>query len=136
MPFDPLAYRDPRPLPWLIRATGVLNRHVILPRILHVTASDLPAVDAARLRAAVHPGTAAFLAPAHPEFCTDWILDKEIAHRVSPLMAHWASYAVVNAHPLAQRLGLALNLIANTPGGAGRSCALRTGPRSPRRAPP
>ena len=124
MPFDPHAYRDPRPLPWLIRATGVLNRHVILPRVLRLTAVDLPAADDARLRAVVHPAAAAFLAPNHPEFTTDWMLDKELAHRVSPLMAHWASYGIVNVHPLAQRFWLALHLIANAPGGGGRSYSI------------
>jgi len=121
MRFDRLRYRDPRPVPWLIRAAGVFNRHVILPRVLRIARIDLPAADEARLRAAVHPGSAAFLGPNHPEFMTDWMLDKEIAHRVSPYMAHWASWEIVNVHPLAQRFWLALNLIANVPGGGGRA---------------
>lgn len=124
MPFDPHAYHDPRPQPWLIHAAGVLNRHVLLPRLLRIRRVDLPAADAARLRQALNPATAAFVAPNHPEFCTEWLLDKELAHRASPLMAHWASYGIVNAHPLARRLWLALNLIANAPGGGGRAYSI------------
>jgi hypothetical protein len=124
MTFDRLQYRDPRPAARLILAAGTVNRHVILPRVLRIARVDLPAADEARLRASVNPATAAFIGPNHPEFTTDWMLDKEIAHRVSPFMAHWASYDIVNIHPLAQRFWLALNLIANVPGGGGRAYSL------------
>jgi hypothetical protein len=122
--FDRLAYRDPRPAPPVIHLLGAFNRHLLLPGVLRLRSFDLPAPDLARLRAAVRPGTAAFLAPNHPEFMTDWMIDKEISRRVSPLMAHWASYEVVNAHPLAQWLWLRNNLIANAPGGGGRVYSL------------
>ncbi len=118
--FDPLVYADPRPWPPLIHAFGIVNRLWVLPHLLRVRRIDLPDADLARLRAAVRPGTAAFIAPNHPEFFTDWMLDKEISRRISPLMAHWASYEVVNASPLTCWLGLRNNLIANVPGGGGR----------------
>jgi hypothetical protein len=123
--FDRLAYREPRPSAPIIHALGWLNRAVILPRVLRLTTFDLPAADLARLRGAVRPGTAAFLAPNHPEFMTDWMIDKEISRRVSPLMAHWASYEVVNVSPAAQWLWLRNNLIANAPGGGGREYSVR-----------
>jgi hypothetical protein len=63
----------------------------------------------------------AFLGPSHPEFFTDWIVDKELSRRVSPLMAHWASYEIVNASPAGRAFWLANNLIANVPGGGGKS---------------
>jgi hypothetical protein len=119
--FDPLAYRSPRPSPWLIHAMGVLNRRAILPGLLRVRAIDFPDEDVRRVRALVRPGAAAFLGPNHPEFTTDWLIDKEISRRVSPLMAHWASYEIVNMHPWAQALWLRNNLIANAPGGSGRA---------------
>jgi hypothetical protein len=56
---------------------------------------------------------------------TDWMLDKEVSRRVSPLMAHWASYEVVNIHPVAQALWLRNNLIANAPGGGGRAYSVK-----------
>ena len=124
-PFDRLAWREPRPSPAIIHALGVLNRHLLLPHVLRLRAFDLPAADLARLKASVRPGTAAFLAPNHPEFMTDWMIDKEISRRVSPLMAHWASYEVVNVHPIAQWLWLRNNLVANVPGGGGRAYSLR-----------
>jgi len=119
--FSPLEYRDPAPAPWLIHALGVLNRFALLPGMLRITGFDLPAEDARRLRAAVNRDTAAFLGPGHPEFLSDWLVDKEISRRVSPLMAHWASYEIVNASPLARAFWLASNLIANVPGGGGKA---------------
>lgn len=123
--FDPRVYRDPAPVPWIIRLLGPVNRHVMLGPLLRLRSFDLPAADLARLRAAVNPGTAAFLGPNHPEFLTDWLVDKEISRRASPLMAHWASYEIVNGSPLAQRFWLANNLIANAPGGDGKAYSVR-----------
>src|SRR5262249_20367136 len=120
-PFSPLEYRDPRPAPWLIHVLGAVNRFAILPGVLKLRRFDLPAADRARLAGAVNRGTAAFLGPVHPEFLTDWMVDKEISRRVSPLMAHWASYEIVNASPPVRAFWLANNLIANVPGGAGKA---------------
>lgn len=123
--FDVRAYREPRPEPWLIRLLGPVNRALMLRGALRLRALELPAADLARLRAAVHPGTAAFLGPNHPEFTTDWLIDKEISCLCSPLMAHWASYEIVNGTPLSQRFWLANNLIANAPGGDGKAYSVR-----------
>ncbi|MBI5711554.1 MAG: hypothetical protein HZC42_14815 [Candidatus Eisenbacteria bacterium] len=118
--FDPREYHDPRPAPALIHALGLLNRFVVLPHVLRLRALDFPSADLARLRAALQPGTAAFLAPVHPEFMTDWMLDKEVSRRAAPLMAHWASYEIVNAGRLQRAFWLRNNLIANAPGGGGK----------------
>jgi hypothetical protein len=123
--FDRRAYCDPRPSAALIQAVGWLNRLLILPQLTRLASFDLPSADLQRLRAAVRPGTAAFLGPNHPEFFTDWMIDKELSSRVSPLMAHWASYEIVNVNPLAQWLWLRNNLIANVPGGGGRDYSIR-----------
>ncbi len=123
--FDPRIYREPAPQAWLIRLLGPVNRHLMLGPVLGLRRFDLPGADLARLRAAVNPGTAAFLGPNHPEFLTDWLVDKEISRRVSPLMAHWASYEIVNGSPLSQRFWLANNLIANAPGGEGKAYSVR-----------
>ncbi len=100
---------------------SVINRHVILGALMKLRGLDLPAADLARLRTAVNPGTVAFVGPAHPEFLTDWMVDKELSSRVSPLMAHWASYEIVNASPSVRAFWLANNLIANVPGGGGKA---------------
>src|SRR5262247_2779377 len=104
--FDPLTYRDPRPQPWLIHALGPFNRWFILRGALNLARIEFPAADRARLRAAVNRDTVAFLGPHHPEFMTDWMLDKEISRLVSPLMAHWASWEIVNLSPPVQRFFL------------------------------
>jgi hypothetical protein len=119
--FRPLEYRDPKPAPWLIHALGVLNRFALLPGLLRITRFDLPAVDERRLRTAVNPDTAAFLGPNHPEFLTDWLVDKELSRRVAPLMAHWAAYEIVNGSPGTRAFWLANNLVANVPGGGGKA---------------
>jgi hypothetical protein len=123
--FDPRAYRAPRPSPALVYVVGWLNRLVLLPHVVRLERFDLPAPDLARLRAAVQPGTAAFLGPNHAEFTADWLIDKEVSFRVSPLMAHWAAREIVNVSPLAQWLSLRNNLIANVPGGGGRDYSVR-----------
>lgn len=123
--FDRRAWREPCPSPALIRVVGWLNRAVVLPHLVRLRRVDLPDADLARLRGAVRPGTAAFLGPNHPEFFTDWMIDKELSARVSPLMAHWASYEIVNVNPAAQWLWLRNNLIANVPGGGGRGYSIR-----------
>lgn len=122
--FDPRAYVPPRPVPGLIHAMTPVAR-AVLHGPMKLRTIDLPAADLARLRAAVNPATAAFVGPNHPEFTTDWMIDKELSARLSPLMAHWASYEIVNASPLAQRFWLANHLIANAPGGDGRVYSVR-----------
>ena len=114
-------YHDPAPQPWLIHLLGVVNRFFILRGLMKIRNFDLPAEDLGRLRTAVTPESAAFLGPNHPEFLTDWMIDKELSRRLSPLMAHWASYEIVNASPAASAFWLANNLIANVPGGGGRA---------------
>ena len=123
--FDRRAWREPCPSPALIGALGWVNRALVLPHLVRLRRFDLPAADLARLRAAVRPGAAAFLGPNHPEFFTDWMIDKELSFRVSPLMAHWASYEIVNVSPAAQWLWLRNNLVANVPGGGGREYSIR-----------
>jgi hypothetical protein len=78
---------------------------------------DFPSDDEARLAAACGPGKATFITPNHPEFFTDWMLDKEISARVCPRAAFWATNGVVNGlGALAQKFWLANNLIAQIPG--------------------
>lgn len=123
--FSPLEYRDPAPLPWLVSLLGVVNRHLVLGGLLRFREVSLPAADRSRLRAAVNPGTVAFVGPAHPEFLTDWMIDKELSCVASPLMAHWASYEIVNATRAVRAFWLANNLIANVPGGGGKAYSVR-----------
>lgn len=102
-----------------------INRHLILHGLMKLRTIDFPAADRARLKQAVNPGTAAFIGPNHPEFLTDWMIDKELSTHASPLMAHWASYEIVNGTPLTRAFWLANNLIANVPGGGGKAYSQR-----------
>lgn len=100
-------FRDLLPFNRLAGLRGVANvRHI-----------DFPATDQQRLKACCGEGQATFITPNHPEFFTDWMIDKEIVSRVSPLAASWATHGVVNGlGRLMQKFWLANNLIAQIPG--------------------
>jgi hypothetical protein len=60
---------------------------------------DFPRADRERLTRAVNKNTAAFIAPNHPEFGLDWMIDKEISTAVAPRMASWAAREIVGVAP-------------------------------------
>ncbi|MBA3449013.1 MAG: hypothetical protein H0T56_15675 [Pseudaminobacter sp.] len=102
-----VGFRDLWPFNRLAGLRGVSNvRHI-----------DFPDVDRARLASVCGAGKATFLTPNHPEFFTDWMIDKEIASNICPLAAFWATNGVVNGlGKAAQKFWLANNLIAQIPG--------------------
>lgn len=125
----------PRPNKTLIRLAEPLNRLLMLKGIpflrdvpglrrvpgirglTDVGEIDWPAEDESRLASVCGEGRATFIVPNHPEFFTDWMIDKEIISRVAPMAASWATNAVVNGLGAAmQRFWLASNLVAQIPG--------------------
>jgi hypothetical protein len=125
----------PRPKRWMIRATTVINRVAMLHGvsglrdiwpfslvpgirgISNVRIVDLPDADFERLKATCGAGKATFIVPNHPEFFTDWMIDKELLWRTAPMAASWATHTVVNGPGgLMQKFWLANNLIAQIPG--------------------
>jgi hypothetical protein len=78
---------------------------------------DLPATDLRQLESAVNSGTVAFMGPNHPEFGTDWMVDKEISTVVAPRMASWADRGIVAGAP---RFWGMNNLVANDGGEAAK----------------
>jgi hypothetical protein len=129
----PRPFREPRPSRFLMWLLGHVNRWFLLlglpllrriPGIqdlpgvrgyFWVREIDLPQADLERLQRAVHPESAAFLGPNHPEFGFDWMMDKEISTRVAPRMASWAAANIIDTAP---GFWLRNNLIANTGGEA------------------
>lgn len=114
---------SPRPNKWLIRAMTPVNRLFMLKGffglrgVCDIRAIDFPESEQAKLAAVCGEGKATFITPNHPEFFTDWMLDKEISARVCPRAAFWATNGVVNGlGKLAQKFWLANNLIAQIPG--------------------
>lgn len=104
----------------VLRDLPVANRVPPFRGLANVRDIDFPAADLARLKAVCGPGKATFLTPNHPEFFTDWMIDKEILSRVAPMAGAWATNSVVNGlGGLAQRFWLANNLIAQIPGNSG-----------------
>ena len=101
----------------ILRDIPGLNRLPPFRGLANVRHIDLPAADEQRLAALVGRGKAVFFAPNHPEFFTDWMIDKEILWRVAPWAASWATSTVVNGlGAVAQKFWLANNLIAQIPG--------------------
>lgn len=82
---------------------------------------DLPAGEIGRLDRSVNPGTAAFLGPNHPEFGTDWLIDKEVSTFVAPRMASWADRGIIAAAPSFWGMN---NLIANDGGDAAKDYSI------------
>lgn len=125
----------PRPNPALIKVMTIVNRIVMLRGVpgfrdllpfnrlaglrgvANIRHIDFPVADQQKLHACCGEGQATFITPNHPEFFTDWMIDKEIVSRVSPLAASWATHGVVNGlGRLMQKFWLANNLIAQIPG--------------------
>jgi hypothetical protein len=125
----------PSPNFGLIRLMTLVNRVVMLKGVVglrdlapfdnlaglrgvtNVRCIDFPQADQERLRRATAPGAACFVTPNHPEFFTDWMVDKEIASRFFPKAAFWATNSIVNGlGRVAQKFWLANNLIAQIPG--------------------
>jgi hypothetical protein len=79
-----------------LRDLAPFNRLAGLRGIAKVRSFDFPEADRAGLASAVGAGKATFLTANHPEFFTDWMIDKEIASRVCPKAAFWATNSVVN----------------------------------------
>ena len=97
----------------LLRRTPLIRDLPFVHGYFWVRSIDLPACDRATLCAAVNPGTVAFMGPNHPEFGTDWLIDKEISSVVAPRMASWADRGIVAAAPAFWGMN---NLIANDGG--------------------
>jgi hypothetical protein len=86
-------------------------------RIRHI---DFPVADVARFEEAVNHQTVSFIAPSHPEFFVDWLVDKELSSRFAPRMASWATHTIVNGMGrIGQWFWLKNNLIAQIPGAGG-----------------
>ena len=80
-------------------ALGVVSRWCMLRWRFRVQAMDFPESDRDRLARAVNRNAAAFIAPNHPEFGLDWMIDKEISTMFAPRMAAWAAHEIVAAAP-------------------------------------
>lgn len=133
------AWSRPRPNTALMWMLGILNRWFLLQGLpvlcmipivrdlplIHgyfwVRSLDLPASDRRNLENAVNRETVAFMGPNHPEFGTDWMIDKEVSTIVAPRMASWADRGIVAAAP---RFWGMNNLIANDGGEAAKDYSI------------
>ena len=103
-------------------ALGFVNRWCLLRGYFRVEQLDLPRADRERLKMAVNPDTAAFIAPNHPEFGLDWMIDKELSTLVAPHVASWAAHEIVRSAP---KFWSRNNLVANNGGDAAAEYSVR-----------
>lgn len=129
-------FQKPKPNKWLIKILVPLNRFInlqgikllqwipimgkmpVIRGLCDVSVIDFPELDAERLKHLIDtPDHVVFIGPNHPEFYTDWMLDKEISARCAPMVASWATHDIVNGMGKAmQKFWLANGLIAQIPG--------------------
>ncbi len=99
-----------RDIPLLKRIPGIRGLTDI--RTINVSPDEI-----ARLKALCDSRVPTFILPNHPEFFTDWMIDKDIIARCCPNAASWATNGVVNGMGNAmQKFWLWNNLIAQIPG--------------------
>ncbi|MBY0449310.1 MAG: hypothetical protein K2X01_01625 [Cyanobacteria bacterium] len=134
-PSSVTSFELPRPKPWLMRLMSPLNQWLFLSGlpvlrsikgikaipglggVMDVTTLDIPAADLQRLKKAINPKTAAFIGPNHPEFMTDWVMDKVVLDPMAPKLACWASHEVISsAGSWMKRFWLSHNVIGNNGG--------------------
>ena len=132
-------WRQPAPNALVMWILGIVNRWALLKGLpvlrkipvvrdlpfVHgyfwVRQVDFPAADRSNLNRAVNRETVAFMGPNHPEFGTDWMIDKEVSSFVAPNMASWAERGIVNGAP---RFWGMNNLIANDGGDAAKDYSI------------
>ncbi len=129
---DSTGFTTPKPNRFVMNLSGVLSEWFLLKGIPGLRAvpkvREIPLVggyfkvsrvvidpeDDAIIRETTDPKNAFFIGPNHPEFTTDWLLDKYISRRYAPEISSWAAASVING-PL-KPFWMANNLIGNNGG--------------------
>ncbi|WP_066565586.1 hypothetical protein [Snodgrassella sp. CFCC 13594] len=100
-----------------LRDIPYLNQLPLIRGLCDIRDFDLPPEDDARLKSTINGQHSVFITPNHPEFFTDWMIDKELAARYAPMTANWATHDIVNGMgKQVQNFWLANHLIAQIPG--------------------
>ena len=128
-------FKKPTPKPWLmsllspinklfllkgvpiLRDIPLLNRIPGIRGLTRIRNIDFPKTDQEKLKQISGANNATFFLPNHPEFFTDWMIDKYIMSMVAPKSASWATTDIVNGMGRQmQKFWLNNNLIAQIPG--------------------
>jgi 1-acyl-sn-glycerol-3-phosphate acyltransferase len=139
-------YVRPRPNAFFMTVTRILIDHLGFPGLpffarfqflrrlipwiagLRIVKVEVPEKDDARMRAALDPENACFVAVNHPDFFTDVVVDWHLMSRIAKKIAFWAGYGIVNM-PVLRTLWLNHNLIATTAGGDGKRYSIESARR-------
>ena len=101
----------------ILRDVALVNKLPGVRGLAKVRYIDFPIEDQQNLKSLTGKNKATFFLPNHPEFFTDWMIDKYVLTRVSPGAACWAAGSIVNGMgKLMHRFWLNNNLIAQVPG--------------------
>lgn len=128
-------FRAPTPRPWLMKLMSPITEWLFLcglpilrdvplikkipgvSGLAKVRYVDFPLEEQHRLKKLTGKNSAVFFLPNHPEFLTDWMIDKYLLTRISPEAACWAAGNIVNGMGRTmQRFWLSNHLIAQLPG--------------------
>ena len=131
----------PTPNPLVMRLCGVISEWLLLrgvPGLRELPLlRDLPGFggyfkisrivlsdeDQQIIREATNPKNAFFIGPNHPEYTTDWLIDKYISDRYAPQISCWANASIISG-PL-KPFWLANNIIANNGGEAAKEYSIQ-----------
>lgn len=95
----------------------ILKHYPIVRGLCDITRIEWHAHAEQQMKSLIDGNNVVFIAPNHPEFYTDWMMDKEITARVAPEVASWATHDIVNGMgKKMQSFWLSNNLIAQIPG--------------------
>ncbi len=130
-----IKFKQPTPKTWLMNLLTPFNKIFFLKGVpvlrdvpglnaipgirglARVRNIDFPLAEQEKLKHISGKNNATFFLPNHPEFFTDWMLDKYVQSKVAPKSAAWATAAIVNGMGRRmQTFWLNNNLIAQVPG--------------------
>lgn len=95
----------------------ILKHYPIVRGLCDITRIEWYIQEELQMKPLIDGNNVVFITPNHPEFYTDWMMDKEITSRVAPEVASWATRDIVNGRgKKMQSFWLSNNLIAQIPG--------------------
>lgn len=101
----------------LLRDIPLLRRVPAIRGLTDIRKIIVDPAEIAALKQICDTKNIVFILPNHPEFFTDWMLDKDLISRCAPMTACWATNGIVNGTGnFGQKFWLWNNLIAQIPG--------------------
>lgn len=84
-------FQKPKRKGWIVKLTQWLNEGYFFKYRAKITSFDWPENQKNKLKACIKENRAVFLTPSHPEFMTDWAVDKWVIDHYAPKALSWAA---------------------------------------------